>query len=343
MSEAAEDEAPEQAGRGRASDRVRRWCFTAHVNEREPGPPEITHDPALVRFYIYQLEVCPTTGKQHYQGYVELRESTRLETVKRRILKRGAHLEKARGSAKENIVYCSKLESRADPAAEPKTWGEPYEPKKHKEKLYEVIEALESGDAEDTVRARWPETFFKHRDKIRNYKNSVDKEQVPDERSVYVEVRWGAHGTGKSSSVYNKEIATSKGLHWWKAKHVFKKTANMDGWWDGYDLQRVLLLDDFYPTSLKDAERFLTLVDPRKTQLNVKGSSTFSAWTHVVITANVPVENWFRTHSGQSTIPDEVRAAVEDRIPIANRHHFVGPSMRALAPAVPFIPASQEE
>jgi len=85
--------------------RARRWVFT--LNNYTPED-ELRIQMADVPYIIYGREIAPETGTPHLQGYLELcdRGST-LSAVKKKIGQR-CHLEQARGSAEENIAYCSK-------------------------------------------------------------------------------------------------------------------------------------------------------------------------------------------------------------------------------------------
>lgn len=80
----------------------RRWCFTFYPTDPSEYPTEL---PSRATYLIFGLESCPTTGRQHLQGYVEWDFTASM-----------AHCQKflrctwapAKGSQEQNIVYCSK-------------------------------------------------------------------------------------------------------------------------------------------------------------------------------------------------------------------------------------------
>ena len=98
--------------------RARRFCFTVNASEAlltawTQNIEQIKGQPKF-RYLIGQLERCPTSGKQHFQGYLELTGSTALSTAKAMLglslVK--PHVEVARGSAQQCIDYCSKQNTR---------------------------------------------------------------------------------------------------------------------------------------------------------------------------------------------------------------------------------------
>lgn len=96
--------------------RSRHWQFTLN------NPTEHLAWPWVDLVYgIYQLEIAPDTGTEHFQGYVYFSKDKRLSTVKALIPR--AHLEVCRGTPAENRAYCSKEESRA-PGTAPVEYGE---------------------------------------------------------------------------------------------------------------------------------------------------------------------------------------------------------------------------
>jgi len=63
------------------------------------------------RYLVWQEEVCPDTGRIHWQGYVEFFRSQRMAAVKK-IFGDTVHVEPRRGTAQEADDYCSKDDTR---------------------------------------------------------------------------------------------------------------------------------------------------------------------------------------------------------------------------------------
>jgi len=88
---------------------AKHWVFTLFIiNDRES-------DEALLRafmeahcsYMIYGYESCPTTGRDHFQGYFVLKEKKRAMQTKA-LIHDSVHIELAKGSLDQNIAYCSK-------------------------------------------------------------------------------------------------------------------------------------------------------------------------------------------------------------------------------------------
>lgn len=98
-------EEPKGGGNTNSSLRSRKWCFTLN------NWTETEHE-ALVKLfcqkkwtYIIGKEIG-TQKTQHLQGYLESKNTVKFELLKK-VMPR-AHLEKAKGTAKQNFEYCSK-------------------------------------------------------------------------------------------------------------------------------------------------------------------------------------------------------------------------------------------
>jgi len=87
-------------------DRSRRWCFTLNNYTAEDEAKIQSKD---IPFVIYGRERAPTTGTPHLQGYLELADRGKtLSATKKMLGLQTVHLIIARGTAEENINYCSK-------------------------------------------------------------------------------------------------------------------------------------------------------------------------------------------------------------------------------------------
>ncbi len=61
-----------------------------------------------------QEEVCPSTGKTHFQGFLCTDKRRTCAEVKRFLGEKTAHVTYGRGTPKQNLTYCSKDESRKE-------------------------------------------------------------------------------------------------------------------------------------------------------------------------------------------------------------------------------------
>jgi len=66
-------------------------------------------------YFVMQTEMCPTTNRVHYQGYLELKYRMRYSTIKHNVFrdkKCPVNFRQRRGEQDEAIVYCQKERSR---------------------------------------------------------------------------------------------------------------------------------------------------------------------------------------------------------------------------------------
>lgn len=93
------------------------WVWTLHNNY--PGFADdlqrlLSHNnhPERVAGWVWQMERAPTTGSLHAQGFIAYNSSVQFRTIKN--LVRTIWCAEARGSKKQCVDYCTKLESRVD-------------------------------------------------------------------------------------------------------------------------------------------------------------------------------------------------------------------------------------
>lgn len=82
--------------------RARNWVFTDFTLNQDNWV-----DNPIINYIYYGVETCPTTGKQHHQGFMQLQEKKEMSYIKKHIHK-NIHLEVMHGSRDENVLYCSK-------------------------------------------------------------------------------------------------------------------------------------------------------------------------------------------------------------------------------------------
>lgn len=113
------------------ANQARRYCFTKWIRDadehlfwssKEDVSERLPHD--LVRYCCWQIEVPGENHLAHVQGYFEFKKLTTLAGIKRLPLPGNwpeVHIEASRGSAQQNIDYCTKEDTRLDG---PWTFGE---------------------------------------------------------------------------------------------------------------------------------------------------------------------------------------------------------------------------
>lgn len=250
------------------------WCFTLNNPSEEEAREvkEVLSRPSIINM-VYQLE-CGKEETPHYQGYIHFKNTRKLKEVKN-VIKR-AHWEKCKGSPKSNYDYCTKEEGRLDG---------PWEKGEFKSKgqgnrtdLDKVIDLVNRKRTIKQISEECPIEYIKFHqgiEKLKFIKDSNEKEF----RKLIVKVYWGDTGTNKTKT------ATEESSDYFK----LDKANNV--WFDGYDGQDTLIIDDFY--GWLPFGQLLNILDGYPLRLEIKGGFTWAKWTKVIITSNKKVELWY--------------------------------------------------
>jgi len=119
---------------------------------------------------------------------------------------------------------------------------------------------------------------------VRNYRGLASLQQYhrkPAQRKVEVFVLAGETGTGKSRWAY----------HHYGDKLYTVPEPSTQYWFDGYIDQPVVLFDDY--DGAAKITQLLKWLDTYPVDLPVKGSFAAAAWTTVIITSNLTVDEWY--------------------------------------------------
>ena len=110
------------------------------------------------------------------------------------------------------------------------------------------------------------------------------------DRKISCDYIYGPAGSGKTSSI----------LDIFGRRDVFIASLSSSFPFDGYEGEKVLLLDDFR-SSLPYSE-LLRILDRYPYRVNIKGSSRYACWEKIVITSNVPLAEQY-PHISESKAP----------------------------------------
>ncbi len=244
-----------------------RWCFTSY----SLVPP--VWDDTWLQFLCYQIEVCPTTDRPHFQGYFETSRRRSMKSLKKLLTDPSIHLEAAMGSAAENERYCSKSNtSLPDTFA---SFGVQKAQGKRTDIAFFHAEILK-GTTVDELVLQYPGAC--HMAKCLHIVQAANYRQLSRKlRELTVTYIWGVPGTGKSEYVYNKG-------------DFFRPTLSTNNhfWFDGYNGEKILWLDDVNLVSI-NPQHLCHILDKYPLPIQTKGGTTYALWTEVFITSNFPI------------------------------------------------------
>lgn len=279
-----------------ASARARRWTLT--FNNTKPDMEALEAKPEF-RFMIIGEEKAPTTGQLHWQGYVELKKPVRLTQLKTLLDDEKVHAQVSKGTAQQNIDYCSK-DGKIEQFGTANLKGQGartdiYALYEYLKEGKSVTDALEEGAHIGAI-ARHPK-----------FANMVEMVFTPDRTEMTeLYIYWGPTHTGKSHTAF--EEAKLMGP-------VYHKPAACK-WWDGYNGQPCVILEDFRGEI--PLAQMLRLCDKYPMQVQTKGGFKKFNSKRIYITSNTDVDDWFNQ---QQKGYDASIAAFKRRI--TKKMHFV--------------------
>lgn len=238
----------------------------------------------MIKFICVQKELGSKTKKLHWQGVIHFFNPKSLRQV-RRILNLGKAEQSGQLAPQKDqsvnsefaIKYCSKEFTSQN---ESYKFGEPCK-QGCRTDLEMIKKSFDSNDNNvyDTVRDNYYSQcaryhLFFEKEYQRQLRRRADKY-----RKIKHTVLWGGTGTGKTRKAYQYgrtyKMACGGGIKWW----------------NGYEEQEHLLLDEF--ACQIPITQLLDLLQGYPVRLEIKGSFRYALWTEVHITSNINPANWY--------------------------------------------------
>lgn len=255
------------------------WCFT--LNNYEPAEEQELYErlKRVCNYFIVGREVG-SNGTPHLQGYCRFKASHSFESVKSECLNSKCHVEKARGSARVNRSYCTKDGNFTE-------FGECPGIKATKSRdcvAREFRTAVEQDGPAGISRFAddnpgiW---LFSGHNLLRNYLGLVQPIERPD---ISVEWIWGRPGVGKSRRAHER----------FPGGYIKEPRTK---WWNGYVLQREVIIDDFGPNGI-DINHLLRWFDRYKCLVESKGGMLPLFADKFIVTSNFEPSDCFKDKEG---------------------------------------------
>lgn len=257
--------------------KVRRWAFTwfpgtskyTKLNYKYFGQDRTNEGEDIKQFFdeycklwVFGYEKCPKTGTYHLQGYMEFKNKVSKTWLNKMLTE--CRCRPAIASKQKNIEYCTK---DGDYKASENCFEKSKQGKRND--IHRTRELLQQGASmRDILESTNSYQACRYAELYRKY--------FPNGRTEYSmpKLYWyyGESGTGKSRKAFNK----SKKHDYW----ILSKDGN---WFDGYDGQSHVIIDDFRP-DMFTLHWLLRVTDGYPLQVPIKGG--FTSWkpTHIFIT-----------------------------------------------------------
>lgn len=249
-----------------STQRSRSFCFTINNPKVGNGGSLSTYFNDVIpkcKYLVYQVE----SGKKHtkhLQGYIYFKSKKSFGQVKK-LLGSVAHIEHARGSAKQNRDYCTKVESRLEGP-----WEFGKMPKQGKRNdLLKAKRMIDKGKSEKQIADKIFGTYVRYYKGLNRYRLLVTKKRNFKTRVVYI---YGETGVGKSKFAHTFQ-------------HAFWKQSG-NKWFDSYEGEDVVIFDDMNKAWFT-FDTFKRMLDRYPMQVETKGGSVNFAPHTIIITSNV--------------------------------------------------------
>ena len=239
-----------------------------------------------VAYVAYGLESCPTTLREHHQGWVHFvnPQGTSPKVLQKIGAMLGkAHVEPCLGSMTQNHAYISKEGKLTEFGKKPAQGS--------RGDLKDVVDAIAAGKRTvDDLIMEDPLFFHEYGRTLMKAEDVALRKRVRTEmtRGVWY---WGPTGVGKSHKAMEGFTPET---------HYIKPLE--DQWWDGYTGQGTVILND-YRGQLKYSE-LLTLVDkwPHSVKRRGREPAPFLAHTVIVTSALPPHDVYGNVATGRDSI-----------------------------------------
>ena len=234
-------------------------------------------------------EVCPTTGREHIQGWLQWSNPRSVASFWKRF--NHPHIEPRYGNVSSNQDYTAKEGKWEE-------FGEP--PKQGARTDWSRAHALLQRSSVAEVIADQPHLLPTIR-ALERFQQIAHQPTSRDVKTIYIH---GPAGCGKTKAIYDT-FGTSA---YWKPNGE---------WFDGYNGEQVLVLDDYYgdlPYS-----QLLRVLDRYPLRVPIKGGFVAANWTTVLITSNARFADQYHAIPDTSALARRVHCVINGALGMSGK------------------------
>lgn len=235
------------------------------------------------KYIVFGREIAPTTGTPHLQGYISFKHQKSFNVVRSKIFNLKAHIETAKGNAIQNRKYCTKDDDYFEKGDIPKQ-GKRTDIDNIKENIKSgknIKYLLDNNYIVNNQQLKYSENLNKYYEKPRNWKPTV---------------KWfyGRTGTGKTKQAY-EELSGDDNID------DLYVTLDNGKWWDGYDGQSNVIIDDMRSDFMK-YHQLLKLLDRYQYKVEIKGGTRQFVAKNIIITSPFHPKDMYQTHEDKEQL-----------------------------------------
>ena len=285
-----------------ANRKSRAWCWTLHnYTDNDLASLKLR---GTLTYLMYGHEVGEAGETPHLQGLAYFKHPIRMASVKAHLKAPRAHLEVMKGTVAQSVVYCSK-EGGIFQEYGVRPLDQAAKGLKGAEKYREALELAKAGDFE----AICPKLRTVHYNTYKRVRMDFLLAQGMNLLPLHHEqkMHW-FHGPSGSGKTVRARV---------DYPDAYLKSGS-NKWWDGYDGQEVVIVEDFDTRNEHMVFLLKEWLDIHPFMAEVKGSSIVIRPKLVVVTSNYhPADIWTKVQdSGPITRRLVItRMEVEDFVP----------------------------
>lgn len=258
--------------------RSRGWCFT--INNYTELDEHVVFEMAEYAKYVVCGREIGENGTPHLQGFVYFDTLKSFKQMKEIHLE--AHWEPMRGTVDQAAEYCKKEGDYYEAGTKPLSDKEKGE--RGKPTIAERWDLAINGEYRDLP----PENIKIYKYIHAMYRPVADR---PDLENVWL---CGASGCGKS--------------RWVRENYPVFYSKPMNKWWDGYDHEEVVVLDDFDPSHAPYLAYYLKIwADYYSFNAEVKGGMMKIRPKTLIVTSQYSIDDCFQTPQDRIAISRRFR------------------------------------
>lgn len=265
------------------------WWFTIQCEtDAQALAWELPQTPKY-KYAIWRAHAAPTTGKPHVHVLVQYTVKQRFSTMQNKGYKNlkycptRQYQENNRNYVITDIHKDKSPKNPLGPYVEKGTWAETSQQGRRND-LLEVTTKIKEGASLKRVAEEHPDTFVRYYRGFEKFKAiTVDEDKYNDYRPLQVIWSYGDSGAGKSELPFRTE----------KKSDVYDcpRIENKKLWLDGYDGQKILVLDDMVNTMTYHL--LLKICNPRVSRWPNKGGFVPGIWEKIYISFQRKPEDLF--------------------------------------------------
>lgn len=261
--------------------RIRGWCFTSFADEKPVWNKE------RMAYLLYAPEICPTSGKKHWQGYVYYKDKVSMKMSQKLLATGEHHHDPAMGTAQDSYNY---IVGPYEKDEKTKPYNPDFEefgtmPQQGKRRdLNEIKDKLLKQETTiNNILTEEPIIFHQYGRTLERLDDLRMSGIFRTEMTTGLWL-WGPTGVGKSHKAFENYTPTTH-YNW---------NVSDNGWWEGYAQQDTVIINELRQGELHYA-MLLQLLDKWPYTVKRRGRPPLPFTSkRIIITSALPPKEIFK-------------------------------------------------